>query len=215
MEAERHAFDDKGSIPTKKEARQVPTPTAGSIVHPGEGRLLSGGSVEATIKVAGGRGVTATTFEVTIAPGFDVGAHYHTHREELFFVVEGTLDMMAFEPAERPEADWRSWVAADQSTFVRGKPGTLMHVPPGVPHAIANHSDSPVTVLFQSAPEGHEEFMEELLTLLRESSTPDPAAISDLRRRHGIVQLTDLSTPIEPDDIRREPPVEVGRTGKD
>jgi len=38
-------------------------------------------------------------FEFTIAPGFNTGAHYHTKIEELFYVLEGELDLAA---ATRP-----------------------------------------------------------------------------------------------------------------
>ena len=172
---------------------EIKTRSMGSIVLPEEGRLLDGGPVKAMVKVVGGPTAAATTFELTIAPGFDVGAHIHLHDEELFYVVQGTVDMMAFEPAERPEADWRSWISAEQSTYIRGKPGTLMHVPPRVPHAFANHSDEPATVLFQSAPGGQEGYFEELFAILRENSAPDPDAIAHLRRRYGIVPLSDLS----------------------
>jgi quercetin dioxygenase-like cupin family protein len=32
-------------------------------------------------------------FEFSIAPGFNTGAHYHTKIEELFYVLEGELDL--------------------------------------------------------------------------------------------------------------------------
>ena len=32
-------------------------------------------------------------FEFTVAPGFNTGAHYHTKIEEIFYVLEGELDL--------------------------------------------------------------------------------------------------------------------------
>lgn len=166
------------------------TPT---MLGPGEGRRIRGGALDATLKVAGGPGAITSTFEIVIAPGYDVGAHMHTHGEELFYVVSGTLDILAFEPVERTPVDWHSWTTPDGDRFLRGGPGSLMHVPAGTPHAFANTSDEPATMLFQSAPEGHELYFEELAALLRESGgRPDPDAVTEIRERHDIIQLTTL-----------------------
>ena len=49
-------------------------------------------------------------FEVAdIGPGFDVGAHLHRNAQELFYVLEGQLGVLAFEPRIRPPGGWRSW----------------------------------------------------------------------------------------------------------
>lgn len=163
------------------------------MLEAGEGRRIRGGALDATLKVAGGPGALASTFEIVIPPGYDVGAHVHTRGEELFYVVSGTLDMLAFEPVERTPDDWQSWVTHDGKRMLRGGPGSLMHVPAGTPHAFANSSDGPATMLFQSAPEGHELYFEELAALLRESGgRPDPQAVAEIRNRHDIVQLTSL-----------------------
>jgi mannose-6-phosphate isomerase-like protein (cupin superfamily) len=166
------------------------TPT---MLGPGEGHRIRGGALDATLKVAGGPGAITSTFEIVVPPGYDVGAHMHTHGEELFYVVSGTLDILAFEPVERTPADWHSWISPNGHRFLRGGPGSLMHVPAGTPHAFANTSDEPATMLFQSAPDGHERYFEELAALLHESGgRPDPDAVSEIRGRHDIVQLTRL-----------------------
>ena len=68
-----------------------------------------------------------------------------------------------------------------------------MHVPAGIPHAFANTSDEPTTMLFQAAPNGHEIYFEELAALLRDSGgRPDPDAVAEIRARHDIIQLTSL-----------------------
>ena len=62
-------------------------------------------------------------FEVVdIGPGFDVGAHLHRNAEELFYVLEGQLDLLAFEPRSGPRTGGRAgsrtpgprWPAAGQ-----------------------------------------------------------------------------------------------------
>ncbi len=164
------------------------------MLAPGEGRLIQGGGLHATLKVPGGI-ATTSTFEVVVPPGYDVGAHVHSRGEELFYVVEGTLDLLAFEPVSRAPDDWHQWVSPSGTQFLRGGPGSLLFVPAGVPHAFGNPSSDPVTMLFQSAPAGHEDYFEELAELLRDSGgRPDPAAVSAIRERHDIKQLTPFRT---------------------
>lgn len=164
------------------------------MLPPGGGRLIHGGGLHATLKVPGGSDQALTsTFEIRVPPGYDVGAHVHSHGEELFYVVEGTLDMLAFEPTDRRVGDWHDWVSRDGRTFLRGGPGSLMFIPAGVPHAFGNLSTEWAVMLFQSAPSGHEDYFDELAALLREGNgRPDPEKIVALRRRYDIEQLTGL-----------------------
>ena len=168
------------------------------MLAPGAGRLIAGGALHATLKVSGGPrrdGAVCSTFEIIVPPGYDVGAHVHTRGEELFYVLEGTLDLLAFEPAERTPDDWHGWTSSTGQRYLRGGPGSLLFVPAGIPHAFANLSTTPARMLFQAAPEGHEDYFEELAALLRESiGKPDPEAVAELRSRHDIHQLTRLRT---------------------
>ncbi len=55
-----------------------------------------------TLKVGAADSQRWSMFEVVnIPPGFDVGAHLHHHAEELFYVLEGEMDLLAFEPRDR------------------------------------------------------------------------------------------------------------------
>lgn len=169
------------------------------MLPPGAGRLIAGGALHALLKVSGGArrdGAVCSTFEISVPPGYDVGAHVHTRGEELFYVLEGTLDLLAFEPVERTPDDWHSWTSPSGQRYLRGGPGSLLFVPAGVPHAFANLSSTPARMLFQAAPEGHEDYFEELAALLREAKgKPDPKAVTELRLRHDIHQLTRLVAP--------------------
>ncbi len=164
----------------------------GRMLGPGEGRLIQGGGLHATLKVAGGEALMST-FEVVVPPGYDVGAHVHTRGEEMFYVVDGELDLLALEPVERTAGDWHDWVAPSGETYLRGGPGSVMFVPAGCPHAFANPTDRPVTMLFQVAPAGHEDYFDELAAFLRAADgPPDQEALVQLRRRHDIEQLTPM-----------------------
>ena len=68
---------------------------------PGHGRVVRTPAQQVTFKVTGTHSRSASSFEVVVPPGFDVGAHVHARSEELFYVLEGELDVLAFEPRVR------------------------------------------------------------------------------------------------------------------
>jgi quercetin dioxygenase-like cupin family protein len=164
------------------------------ILPPKAGRRIVGGGLDATVKATVSGGALTSSFEIVVPPGFDVGAHSHPRGEEVFFVLEGELDVLAFEPVDRSVADWHRWKSASGLSFLRGGPGAFMRVPPGTPHAFANQTDRNARKFFQSsAPEGHENYFGELAEALRQANgAPDPRVIGELRRRYDIEQLTSL-----------------------
>ncbi|MFE7779001.1 cupin domain-containing protein [Streptomyces sp. NPDC057445] len=165
----------------------------GLLVPRGHGRTLRTAAQKVTFKVTGEHSRVASSFEVVVPPGFDVGAHVHTRSEELFYVLEGELDVLAFEPRVRTREDWRHWESRSGRRTVRAGTGTVIVVPPGCPHAFANRTDEPAKVFFQaSPPPDHEQYFEELLDILDAGGPPDHAAIAALRARYDIEQLTPL-----------------------
>lgn len=176
------------------ERTQEMTNPKGVMLAPGGGHRIEGGDIDATTKVTMKQSAYAATFESICPPSYDVGAHVHTEGEEMFYMVEGQLDVLAFEPIDRSIEDWREWESADGDTFLRGGPGSFMYVPVGVPHAFANPSSEPTKIFFQWSMEGgHEEYFEELAALLkRTNSQPSEDDVEKLRQRYDIEQLTPL-----------------------
>jgi oxalate decarboxylase/phosphoglucose isomerase-like protein (cupin superfamily) len=167
--------------------------SAQTMLAPGAGRRILGGGLDAVVKTTMGEGAFTATFEVVVPPGYDVGAHLHAHGQEIFHVLEGELDVLAFEPVDRAPADWHDWQAPNGSTYLRGGPGAMLWVPENTPHAFANRSGSPVRMFFQSsAPGGHDHYFDELAELLRAEAPPDPDVVAELRRRYDIEQITAL-----------------------
>lgn len=166
--------------------------TDGLIIPPGQGKTLVAGGAEITFKVTAEQAATTSSFEVIVHPGYDVGAHVHGHQEELFYILEGELDLFAFEPLVRTEGNWRVWQSRTGARVFRGGPGSMMFVPPGCPHAFANSGATSARMLFQATPTGHEGYFEELLAILKRGGPPDPEVIAVLRRRYDIEQLTPL-----------------------
>ena len=180
---------------------------AGVMLPPGAGRRIVGGGLDATVKMTSDYPALTSTFEIVVNPGWDVGAHVHAVGEEIFYVLEGQLDILAFEPLDRSVADWHEWTSASGQRFLRGGPGAFLFVPPNTPHAFGNSTDAPVRAFFQSSvPGGHENYFDELMHLLDNSNgKPDPAQVAELRTRYDIEQLTTM-------DNGRSASVDKGRS---
>ena len=173
--------------------------TDGLVLPPGAGQLIGGAGM--TLKVGAERSQSFSFFEAEVTPGFDVGAHVHGGVEELFYVLEGELDLLAFEPSPGGTDDWRTWKSSSGSRVLRAGPGSMMFVPRGCPHAFTNPGPAPARMLFLVSPPGHEEYLREMGRLLGGPNPPDPAEIAELRRRHDIQQLTALAPgrpPVQP-----------------
>src|SRR4051794_30891196 len=162
--------------------------TQGLVLPPGGGRRIQG----MTLKAGADRSTVWSSFEAEVAPGFDVGAHRHDEAEEVFYVLDGELDLLAFHPATPAGGDWRTWESEDGATVFRGGPGSFMFVPAGCPHAFFNPGSEPARMLFLVSPAGHEIYLQELGDLLAAGGPPDQDEIAALRRRHDIHQLTPL-----------------------
>ena len=120
--------------------------TDGLVLPPGAGRAVRGAGM--TLKVGAEQSTAWSVFEAEVTPGFDVGAHLHQSAEELFYILDGELDLLAFEPVARTAGDWQSWQSASGARVMRGGPGSAMFVPAGCPHAFANPGTVPARMLF-------------------------------------------------------------------
>jgi oxalate decarboxylase/phosphoglucose isomerase-like protein (cupin superfamily) len=159
--------------------------TDGLLLPPGGGREIQ----TMTLKVGAERSKNWSAFEAEVAAGFDVGAHSHRQAEEVFYVLEGELDLLAFQPVTTAGSDWRTWRSKTGATVFRGGPGSFMFVPAGCPHAFFNPGSEPARMLFLVSPAD----LQELSDLLAAPGPPDHAGIEELRGRHDIHQLTPLT----------------------
>lgn len=165
----------------------------GLIVPPGQGRKLMTKAQEVTFKVTKAHGSFVSCFEVVVPPGFDVGAHIHDHSKEFFYILEGELDLLAFEPVERTEESWQDWESSRGDRVVRAGAGSCMFVPSGCLHAFMNPTEKPARMLFQSyPPPDHERYFEELCDIFSAGSVVDSHAVQQLRDRYDVNQITPL-----------------------
>lgn len=165
----------------------------GLVVPSGQGRKIITKAQEVTFKVTGAQGGFASCFEVVVPPGFDVGAHVHGHAKEFFYVLEGELDLLAFEPIARTGESWDDWESPAGDRLVRAGAGSCMLVPEGCPHAFKNPTDSPARMLFQSyPPPDHERYFEEICEIFSRDGEVDAEAVQKLRDRYDVNQITPL-----------------------
>ncbi|TDV38601.1 Cupin domain-containing protein [Actinophytocola oryzae] len=145
------------------------------------------------VKISSERSAAGSLFEAAIPVGFDVGAHVHRRSEEFFYVLRGEVEIFAFEPVARTGDDWHAWRSPEGEGVVRAAAGTVVHVPPGIPHGFSNPGPEPARLLLHTAPPAHhEDYFDELLALLaaRRGDTTDE--VRALRERYDIEQLTPL-----------------------
>src|SRR5258706_3855266 len=124
--------------------------TDGLILLPGAGHRIEGAGM--TLKVGADRSRSWSMFETEVQPGFDVGAHRHTEAEEVFYVLDGELDLLAFEPRTMTAGNWQQWTSSSGESVLRGGPGSVLIVPPGCPHALSNPRPTPARLLLLVAP---------------------------------------------------------------
>jgi len=146
----------------------------------GEGDSVSLRGSELTFKVRSDQAAGASCVEFAALPGFDTGLHVHKKLEETFYVLEGEFELRAGDEVRR------------------GLPGTVMFVPPGVPHAFSNPTDAPARILFLMSPPGHDRYFVELADILARSGPPDTDAIAALRSKYDTEQLSSLVAGAEP-----------------
>ena len=147
----------------------------GIILHHGEAGGVTLHQTRVDYLLTAEHSKQCSVFEFSIAPGFNTGAHYHTKIEELFYVLEGEIDLRC-----------GGWV-------VRGGSWSFVFVPPGVAHAFGNSSSASGRMLLITAPPGHEKYFDELRDLIAKGGKPDPEALAKLRAKYDTVQLATLT----------------------
>ena len=143
-------------------------------LEPSEGRTVSLRGTEVRFKVESDRAEGASCVEFSAEPGFDTGLHVHERLEETWYILDG-------------EVEFR--VGDDEFAAA---PGACVFVPPRVPHAFANRTDTPAKFLLIMSPPGHDRYFDELAEILAADGPPDGEAIAALRKRYDTEQLSSL-----------------------
>jgi mannose-6-phosphate isomerase-like protein (cupin superfamily) len=144
------------------------------LLEPGEGRSVSLRGTQVGFKIESVAATGASTTEWVAAPGFDTGLHVHERLEETWYVLDGELEFRV-----------------GDETF-QATQGACVFVPPKVPHAFANRTDTTAKFLLILAPPTHDRYFDELAQILAVDGPPDSDAIAELRRRYDTEQISSL-----------------------
>lgn len=164
----------------------------GFFLKPGAGRAIGH---QVTLKVGEVHTPNMLAVECRFAPGFDVGAHLHATHEEIFYVLEGEVELFAFEPTVRTSepGSWTNWESSSGEKVARATPGSVLYVPRGTPHGFRNPGLVPMRFLLVATPAGHEHYQQDIADLLAAPPSDEKAlqeAVAEIRRRHHTEQLT-------------------------
>src|SRR5215469_4642926 len=99
----------------------------GIILHHGEAHGVTLHQTRVDYLVTAEHSKQCSPFEFRVAPGFNTGAHYHTKIEEIFYVLEGELDLRCGERTVRggPELAY-SLLPAQRTALEIPVPGRML-----------------------------------------------------------------------------------------
>jgi mannose-6-phosphate isomerase-like protein (cupin superfamily) len=147
-----------------------------SIVSPTGGELIELGP--ATMRILEDGSTTAHRLgigEITLAPHSDgPPQHRHAQHDEGFYVVSGT------------------------ARFTVGRavhdapPGTLVMVPPGVPHTFANPGDQPVVMINTFTPDLYVQYFRDLSGALADGAQSMPQAAAEAMSHYATTTATEF-----------------------
>jgi quercetin dioxygenase-like cupin family protein len=146
-----------------------------AVVRAGEGRAVAWGPA-GIIRILGDADSTDGTFsivEATEEPGSAAPLHVHHGEAEIFYVVEGQLEL-----------------TCGGQTIAAGA-GDLVYAPKDVPHAYAVVGDRPARVLLIFSRPGFEEFFAEAGAPVdqRPAGPPDPDVLRHLVEKYDMELL--------------------------
>lgn len=146
-----------------------------SIVGPDDGEIIELGT--ARIRLVEDGSTTAHRLgigEITLAPHSEgPPQHRHAEHDEGFYVVSGTARFTV-------------------GTAVHDAPaGTLVMVPPGVPHTFANPGDKPVVMVNTFTPDMYVQYFRDLRDITADGRTPTPQAAAEVMSRYATTVATD------------------------
>ena len=151
-----------------------------SFLEPGQGPNYQWENDHTFVKVgAAETGGAYTLMEDNLKASFALGLHRHDSHAETFYILNGALDFYV-------DGDW-----------LRAAPGSLVHVPPGVPHACRVADDSPARMLMIFQPSGFDLFLQEMAEMTPEDFA-DESRMAALNAKYDIVPLGPV--PPHPDD---------------
>ena len=114
--------------------------------------------------------------EITLGPHTDGPLqHRHAQHDEGFYVISGTARFTVGD---------RTYDAS---------PGTLVMIPPGVPHTFANPSDEPAVLLTTFTPDLYVQYFRDLRDVMADGQALTPEVTNRVMSRYATVPATDFT----------------------
>jgi mannose-6-phosphate isomerase-like protein (cupin superfamily) len=114
--------------------------------------------------------------EVTLGPHTDGPLqHRHAEHDEGFYVISGTARFTVGE------------------TTYDASAGTLVMIPPGVPHTFANPSDEVTMLLTTFTPDLYVQYFRDVRAVMADGQTLTPEVTSRVMSRYATVPATDFA----------------------
>lgn len=140
-------------------------------VPPGGGPNYDWARDHTFVKVAAAdSGGAFALMEDNLKREFSLGLHLHRQHAETFYILEGRVDFFV-------DGDWMT-----------APPGTTIHIPPGVPHALTLPDGQTGKLLMIFQPAGFDQYLAELATMSAEDLA-DEKRTEALAQRYDIVNL--------------------------
>ncbi len=139
-----------------------------SIVQPGEGEPVDLGTTTMRIledghTTAGRIGITVAT----LAPHTDgPPQHRHGRHDEGFYVISGTARFTS------------------GNTGYDAPTGTLVMIPPGVPHTFENPGDEPMVMLSTFSPSFYVEYFRDIAAMIASGRAMTPESVGEIMARY-------------------------------
>jgi mannose-6-phosphate isomerase-like protein (cupin superfamily) len=148
-----------------------------SIVGPEDGELIPLGP--ATVRVLEDGEATAHRLgivEIVVAPHSEgPPQHRHGEHDEGFYVVSGAARFTVGE------------------TVHHAVPGTLVMVPPGVPHTFANPGDEPLVMVNTFTPHFYVQYFRDLRDAIAGSGRPMPEVAAEVMGNYATMTTTEFA----------------------
>jgi quercetin dioxygenase-like cupin family protein len=142
-----------------------------SFVPPGGGPSYDWTRDHTFVKVsAADTGGAFALMEDNLKPEFALGLHLHRQHAETFYILDGAVHF---------------WIDGDWMTAA---PGTCIHIPPGVPHAVDLPPGGTGRMLMIYQPSGFDQYLAELKTMT-EQQLADDELIERLNVKYDIINL--------------------------
>jgi quercetin dioxygenase-like cupin family protein len=145
-----------------------------NLVPPGGGANYDWTQDHTFVKVsAADTGGAYALMEDNLKREFSLGLHLHRQHAETFYVLQGDIDFYI-------DGDWMT-----------ATPGTTVHIPPGIRHAVQLRGVQTGKMLMIFQPSGFDQYLEELAGLTPQALA-DERCMEELALRHDIVNLGGL-----------------------